>query len=182
MRIAQWFVAWDGERRAAIQTLHAEIKGELKFPIGKREFTLSAIADRIEQRKDGSYAIIDYKTGSARTEKQVRTGLAPQLTLEAAILRAGKFADLPAGSVSEISYVTLKGGEPAGKPNKIDFKDGTTGHAGRPRAGAAEGNRDEIREPGNALSVAGASNVDDALRRLRPPCPRQGMVAVRRRR
>jgi ATP-dependent helicase/nuclease subunit B len=125
-RIAQWFVAWDSERRAAIKTLHAEIKGELKFPIGKREFTLSAIADRIEQRKDGSYAIIDYKTGSARTEKQVRTGLAPQLTLEAAILRAGKFADLPAGSVSEISYVTLKGGEPAGKPIKIDFKDGTT--------------------------------------------------------
>ncbi len=124
-RIAQWFVAWDSERRASIQTLHAEIKGELKFPVGKREFTLSAVADRIEQRKDGSYAIIDYKTGSARTEKQVRTGLAPQLTLEAAILRAGKFADLPAGSVAEISYVTLKGGEPAGKPNKIDFKDGT---------------------------------------------------------
>ena len=48
----------------ASQTLHAEIKGELKFPIGKREFTLSAIADRIEQRTDGSYAIIDYKTGS----------------------------------------------------------------------------------------------------------------------
>ena len=56
----------------------------------------------------------------------MRTGLAPQLTLEAAILRAGGFGDLPAGSVSEISYVTLKGGEPAGKPNKIDFKDGTT--------------------------------------------------------
>jgi len=125
-RIAQWFVAWDSERRAGIQALHAEIKGELKFPIGKREFTLSAVADRIERRKDGSYAIIDYKTGSARTEKQVRTGLAPQLTLEAAILRAGKFGDLPAGSVSEISYVTLKGGEPAGKPDKIAFKDGTT--------------------------------------------------------
>ena len=124
-RIAQWFVAWDGERRATIQTLHAEIRGELNFPIGKREFTLSAVADRIEQRKDGSYAIIDYKTGSARTERQVRTGLAPQLTLESAILRAGKFAGLPTGSVSEISYVTLKGGEPAGRANIIEFKDGT---------------------------------------------------------
>ena len=36
--------------------------------------------------------ILDYKTGSARTEKQVRTGLAPQLTLEAAILRQGGFS------------------------------------------------------------------------------------------
>jgi ATP-dependent helicase/nuclease subunit B len=125
LRIAQWFAQWDGARRADVKTLYAEIKGELKFAIGKREFTLSAIADRIEQRQDGSYAILDYKTGAARTEKQVRTGLAPQLTLEAAILRGGGFKDISAGSVSEISYVTLKGGEPAGKPNEINFKDGT---------------------------------------------------------
>jgi len=124
-RIAQWFVNWDADRRGAITTLHAEIKGELKFPIGAREFTLSAIADRIELRSDGSYAIIDYKTGAARTEKQVRIGLAPQLTLEAAILRAGTFGNLGAGSVSEIAYVTLKGGEPPGKHIEIDFKDGT---------------------------------------------------------
>ena len=125
LRIAQWFVTWDGERRAAIKTLHAEIKGELKFPIGKREFTLAAIADRIEQRSDGSFAIIDYKTGAARTEKQVRTGFAPQLTLEAAILRGGGFTTITSGSVSEINYVTVKGGEPAGKPNEIKFKEGT---------------------------------------------------------
>ena len=125
LRIAQWFASWDGERRADVKALYAEIKGELKFPIGKRAFTLSAIADRIEQRKDGSYAILDYKTSAARTEKQVRTGLAPQLTLEAAILRGGGFKPVAAGSVSEIAYVTLKGGEPAGKPNEINFKDGT---------------------------------------------------------
>jgi ATP-dependent helicase/nuclease subunit B len=125
LRIARWFASWDMARRAGIASLHAEIKGELKFPIGKREFTLSAVADRIERRGDGSYAIIDYKTGAARTEKQVRTGLAPQLTLEAAILRAGGFQTVAAGSVSEIAYVTLKGGEPAGKDLPIAFKDGT---------------------------------------------------------
>ena len=125
LRIARWFVQWDAERRQGVTTLRAEIKGELKFANGAREFTLSAIADRIEQRSDGSYAIIDYKTGAGRTEKQVRTGLAPQLTLEAAILREGKFAKLPAGSVSEIAYVTLKGGEPAGKSSEIVFKEGT---------------------------------------------------------
>ena len=124
LRIARWFAQWDGARRADLETLHAEIKGELAFPVGKRVFTLSAVADRIEQRSDGSYAILDYKTGAARTEKQVRTGLAPQLTLEAAILRAGKFEKLAAGPVAEIAYVTLKGGEPAGKPNVINFKEG----------------------------------------------------------
>jgi len=125
LRIAQWFAQWDGTRRADVKALYAEIKGELKFAVGKRAFTLSAIADRIEQRQDGSYAILDYKTGAARTEKQVRTGLAPQLTLEAAILRGGGFNTIAAGSVSEIAYVTLKGGEPAGKPHAIDFKEGT---------------------------------------------------------
>jgi ATP-dependent helicase/nuclease subunit B len=55
----------------------------------------------------------------------VRTGLAPQLTLESAILRAGGFKPIAAGSVCEIAYVTLRGGEPAGKPWPIDFKDGT---------------------------------------------------------
>ncbi len=124
IRIAHWFAPWDKERRASIATLHAEIRGELTFPIGKREFTLSAIADRIELRLDGSYAIIDYKTGAVRTEKQVRIGLAPQLTLEAAILRAGKFGNLAAGPVSEIAYVTLKGGQEAGKPCPIEFKEG----------------------------------------------------------
>ena len=124
-RIARWFVPWDVERRLDLKALHAEIRGDVKFPVGNREFTLSAIADRIEQRGDGSYAIIDYKTGSGRTEKQVRTGLAPQLTLEAAILRGGGFKGIAPGSVSEIAYVTLKGGEPPGKHSGIDFKDGT---------------------------------------------------------
>ncbi|HEY0300398.1 MAG TPA: PD-(D/E)XK nuclease family protein, partial [Rhizomicrobium sp.] len=124
-RIAQWFANWDRVRRDGIATLHGEIRGEHTFDVGERKFTLSAIADRIEWRRDGSYAIIDYKTGAARTEKQVRTGLAPQLTLEGAILRKGGFKGLRPGSISEITYVTLKGGEPAGEPKDITFKEGT---------------------------------------------------------
>jgi ATP-dependent helicase/nuclease subunit B len=124
-RIAHWFAQWDRVRRKTMTALHAEIRGELTFKLGQREFTLSGIADRIELRRDGSYAIIDYKTGAARTEKQVRTGLAPQLTLEAAILRDGGFKMVAPGPVSEIAYVTLKGGEPAGKQQVIDFKEGT---------------------------------------------------------
>jgi ATP-dependent helicase/nuclease subunit B len=125
LRIANWFAQWDRARRSHIQTLHAEIRGEHKFPVGNREFTLSAIADRIEWRKGGFYAIVDYKTGEGRSEKQVRTGLAPQLTLEGAILRQGGFPGLRSGSIYEISYVTLKGGEPPGVLKEIEFKDGT---------------------------------------------------------
>jgi ATP-dependent helicase/nuclease subunit B len=126
LRIAQWFAQWDRARRQGLAKLYAEEDGKLEFPLGQqRSFTLTTRADRIEQRLDASYAIIDYKTGAARTEKQVRTGLAPQLTLEAAILRGGGFKEIPAGTVSEITYVTLKGGNPAGQPNEIAFKEGT---------------------------------------------------------
>jgi ATP-dependent helicase/nuclease subunit B len=125
LRIARWFAQWDRDRRDGIATLHAEIDGEVTFKVGARDFKLTARADRIEWRKDGSYAIIDYKTGAGRTEKQVRTGLAPQLTLEGAILRQGGFKTLRPGSISEIVYVTLKGGEPPGKQEIVKFKDGT---------------------------------------------------------
>jgi ATP-dependent helicase/nuclease subunit B len=55
----------------------------------------------------------------------VRSGLEPQLTLEAAILRNGGFPDIPASSVSEIGYVRLKGGDPPIEPKTIRIAQGT---------------------------------------------------------
>ena len=125
-RIARWFADWELARRLGLVAIDAEIEGEISIPLGERVFKLRARADRIERQADGRYVIIDYKTGSARTEKQVRTGLAPQLTLEAAILRKGGFAAVPAGgSVAELAYVLLKGAVPPGKHCAIKFEDGT---------------------------------------------------------
>jgi ATP-dependent helicase/nuclease subunit B len=78
---------------------------------------------RIERRHDGSFAILDYKTGQPPTGKQVRMGLSPQLTLEAAILRQGGFADIPAdSSVAEIGYVRLSGNNPPGEQKPLELK------------------------------------------------------------
>lgn len=125
-RIAHWFARFELERRDALSEIAAEIRGKIDVPLADGAFTLRGVADRIERDAQGRYVILDYKTGSARTEKQVRTGLAPQLTLEAAILRRGGFEPFSApASVAEIVYVTLKGGQPAGKYESIAFKDGT---------------------------------------------------------
>ena len=121
--IARWFVHFERQRRAAFTAAQVEIRGRLTIPLGERSFTLSARADRIERLADGRYAILDFKTGSPPSDKQVRIGVAPQLTLEGAILRGGGFADVPAdGSLAELAYVRLTGGETAGVVNAIDFK------------------------------------------------------------
>ena len=126
VRIAGWLEGWERERRDGATKIFAEMSGKHAIPLGKTEFLLTARADRIERRADGSYALLDYKTGQPPTDAQVRSGLAPQLTLEAAILREGGFPEIPAASsVSEIAYVRLKGGDPPGEPKSIKLEDGT---------------------------------------------------------
>jgi ATP-dependent helicase/nuclease subunit B len=124
LRIASWFAGWESERRINVKTIDAEIRGEISIPLDNgRTFTLSARADRIEHRSDRTFAILDYKTGAPPTGKQVRMGLSPQLTLEAAILREGGFPNIDAGSsVSELLYVRLSGNNPPGKSILLELK------------------------------------------------------------
>jgi ATP-dependent helicase/nuclease subunit B len=122
-RIAAWFAEWEIARRGNVAAIDAEIRGEISIPLDNaRTFYLSARADRIERRSDGTYAILDYKTGQPPTGKQVRMGLSPQLTLEAAILREGGFDGIPAdASVSQIAYVRLSGNNPPGEQKPLEL-------------------------------------------------------------
>ena len=125
-RIAAWFVNFDARRRAQAQSLAIEIGGRIPIPFGSETFHLTVRADRIECLTDGRYAVIDYKTGAPPSDNQVSAGLSPQLTLEAAILKAGGFKGIPAGgSVSELLYVRLRGGAEAGEERAVKLKDST---------------------------------------------------------
>jgi ATP-dependent helicase/nuclease subunit B len=123
-RIVGWFADWEHARRDNLAKILAETQGKIEIPLDNaRAFTLSARADRIEQRHDGSFAILDYKTGQPPTGKQVRMGLSPQLTLEAAILRKGGFETIDAGSsVGELVYVRLSGNNPPGEQRTLELK------------------------------------------------------------
>ncbi len=124
-RIARWFAHWEQHRRPDIVDILAESRGTLQIPIDGRPFTLSARADRIERRKDGSFAILDYKTGAPPSDKQVSLGLSPQMTLEAAILREGGFAGIAAdASIRELVYVRLSGNEPPGEARVVELSRG----------------------------------------------------------
>ena len=68
-----------------------EASGTLELARPGGLFRLTGRADRIERRRDGGLAILDYKTGTPPSQKEVDAGLAPQLLLEAAMAEAGAF-------------------------------------------------------------------------------------------
>lgn len=72
--------------------LLAEKRGEADW----RGITITARADRIDRLEDGTCAIVDYKTGSPPSDKQVADGYSLQLGTIGLIARAGGFATLDA--------------------------------------------------------------------------------------
>ncbi len=157
-RIARWFVACERSRRANIAQTRTEITGELRFDAPAGPFTLTARADRIDAMADGSVEIIDYKTGATPSRREVLTGAAPQLPLEAAILAAGGFAGLYGAPDPRAAYWRLTGGDPAGEIVAIDanhaaaraglerliarFDDAEVPYVPQPHAGRAPGFND----------------------------------------
>ena len=121
-RIAAWFIAVEQPRRATLMQSFAEAKGELRFAAPGGAFTLVATADRIDRSKDGHITIIDYKTGTPPGTTEVEKGYAPQLPLEAAIMAAGGFKDVPPGILESLSFWQLHGRGDGGdeKPIKAD--------------------------------------------------------------
>ncbi len=90
---------WEIERRATVQSVFAEVDGRLQLT---PDFLLTGRADRIDIMNDGTLAVLDYKTGTPPSSKQVRVISRHNSTLQAAMLRKGGFEkgrhhDRPAG-------------------------------------------------------------------------------------
>jgi ATP-dependent helicase/nuclease subunit B len=114
-RAARWFLDTEHERRPRITASVAEINGKCSFDAPAGTFTLRGRADRIDVLKSGSAAIVDYKTGSPPSNKQVDTLLAPQLPLEGVILASGGFAEIGPLTATELIYMRLSGGATPGE-------------------------------------------------------------------
>jgi len=105
---SRWFAASEPGRRVGVSQVRPEVSGTLALT-GALDFTLSARADRIDMRDDGTLAIYDYKTGAPPSASKVENGFAPQLPLEAAIAESGGFDDVPRGPVSRLAYIRARG-------------------------------------------------------------------------
>jgi ATP-dependent helicase/nuclease subunit B len=127
---ARWLLAGEIVRRAeGEEILAAEVKGALDIAAPGGTFTLTGRADRIDRRRDGTLIIADYKTGQAPTERQMSTGLEPQLPLEALMARKGAFGDIGAGRPSILRVIRLMGGAKPGELTDIQKADDLAGAA-----------------------------------------------------
>ncbi|OHC74722.1 MAG: double-strand break repair protein AddB [Rhodospirillales bacterium RIFCSPLOWO2_12_FULL_58_28] len=135
-RVAHWFVGWERERRASgVKTEGTEVEGDIILDLAGGPFTLKARADRIDRLKDGTLAVIDYKTGSNPSGAQMESGLAPQLPLEALIAEAGGFKAIGKADVSELVYVLVSGGREPGKTARPKLESGVRNLIDKSRAG-----------------------------------------------
>lgn len=114
-RLARWFIAEEIIRQDEVVERHHERDARASLSIGGEDYVLTARADRIDRLADGSLRVIDYKTGALPTQKDVASGARPQLPLEAWLARQGAFTGISASPVSELVYLRLSGGTPAGE-------------------------------------------------------------------
>ena len=113
INVAPWVVDLECRRRAGAQ-LAIEQTGEHAFLTDAGPFTVTAKADRIELR--GGFAdVLDFKTGAPPSFKQVESGLAPQLTLTAAIVQRGGFTEIGPAEPGQLVYVRVSGGRIPGR-------------------------------------------------------------------
>jgi ATP-dependent helicase/nuclease subunit B len=110
-----WIARMETRRRAGGVQVVVEQSGAVSFPIGRGRFTVTAKADRLELTQDGRAHVLDFKTGPEPSKKMVEAGFSPQLTLTAAIIARGGFADLGTRAPGDLVYVRITGRDPPGK-------------------------------------------------------------------
>lgn len=107
IKTIDWLVGVENGYRKEIQKVHNEISGYIDFKAPEGIFTITAKADRIDETKDGKLNILDYKTGKARSTKEICSGMAPQLPIEGIIAENGGFEGIKNKKVSTLRYWKL---------------------------------------------------------------------------
>ncbi|WP_341757174.1 MULTISPECIES: PD-(D/E)XK nuclease family protein [unclassified Candidatus Tisiphia] len=118
--IAESFIEFDEQRRNDCKYIYSESRGEISLNIGGQKLTIIGVADRIEIDEFGAAVIIDYKTGSLPSRKDVETGLSPQLIIEALMLQEGGFG-IEVHNVKQAVYVKISSSKPIIQTLEIEF-------------------------------------------------------------
>lgn len=96
---------WVAETIAA-DPLRVPVLIEMQGQVDWRGVTLKGRIDRLDRLADGTFAVVDYKTGRPPTGAQVQQGYALQLGTLGLMVKAGAFAPV-AGVTSRFEYWSL---------------------------------------------------------------------------
>ena len=158
-RFADWFAETEPSRRMGVAQVLSQVGGELTIAMNGGPFTIRGSADRIDLREDGAVAIYDYKSGALPSEADIATFKAPQLSLAALIAQHGHYRGVESHRVAKVSYVSAKGGEPAGEERAINATDiGELTKAARTGLEALLTRFDDEATPYTAMRRTGFSN------------------------
>jgi ATP-dependent helicase/nuclease subunit B len=109
---ARAYADWSAAQRQAGARTIVERSGRLSLANG---IVLTCLADRIDLFGVGAAQIVDVKSGTPPTADQLKASFSPQLLLEAAILAAGGFDDVPPTDVDALVYWHFSGSKPEAK-------------------------------------------------------------------
>ena len=120
-RVGAYVRGLEARDRPTLAATSPELRGKLlvKRPAGT--ITLEARADRVDRRQDGTLRIVDYKSGTVPSQKDVQAGTAPQLTLEALMAERGAFEGVAPAQVTALEYWRLTGASEPGKITLLDL-------------------------------------------------------------
>jgi ATP-dependent helicase/nuclease subunit B len=134
-RMAKELVEEDRSLRSDTLNTLTEIGGRLGFDVSGVEHVLIARADRIDIEQNGALRIVDYKSGAVPSLKQMKSGFAPQLTLEAFIAAEGGFKGLQPSRVEEVVYISVGGTSQGVELRRLGDRENITAEAAKAFAG-----------------------------------------------
>jgi len=120
--IAHTVIAFERNRHVNIIQRNAEIRGSMTRPVANENVTIYGDADRIDILESGAAELIDFKTGSIPTNKDMQNFMSPQLPMEAMILRHAGFDGVPQADSDALTYIKLSHG-----PNPFEVTNFATG-------------------------------------------------------
>ena len=124
-KTAKWIIEQEKDYRFLVKKVNNEVTGQVSINAPNGPVIFTAKADRIDELKDSSINILDYKTGKIPIKKQVFAGHALQLVLEGLIARKGSFENISKKQLDQLIYWQLGSKSLNINPDEEDIIDKT---------------------------------------------------------